>query len=126
MPPFVKSLEQAKNSDTMEKGLLSSGNINSDCRIKFFFPFPFPSARKIPFFIEIFKKCIFYVSQCVVSKFEYYIYQTNKIKKNNEEESRIMKIIPKKLTLQTKLEIIFLNTNHLHENLRKMHKRNKI
>lgn len=34
--------------------------------------------------------------------------------------------IPKKLTLETKLEIIFLNTNHLHENLRKMHKRNKI
>lgn len=69
---------------------------------------------------------MYLLQQCVVSKFEYYIYQTNKIKKNNEEESRIMKIIPKKLTLQTKLEIIFLNTNHLHENLRKMHKRNKI
>lgn len=54
MLPFVISLERGKNSDTMGKGLLSSGNINSDFRIKFFFfPLLSPLSRKIPFFIEI-------------------------------------------------------------------------
>lgn len=64
MLPFVISLERGKNSDTMGKGLLSSGNINSDFRIKFFFfPLLSPLSRKIPFFIEISlkkkkKKCL--------------------------------------------------------------------
>lgn len=115
MLPFVISLERGKNSDTMGKGLLSSGNINSDFRIKFFFfPLLSPLSRKIPFFIEISlkKKKMSQSEHSFISKKETVLRDTKFHMKFNEIDSEPLKIdsknFPSFLTIYKLYHIIDL------------------